>query len=277
MTPKVISQYALRIVRKLFSLVALNVIGTITHVVTQDPVVALTFDDGPDPEYTPRLLDILERHHARATFFMVGKNAESYPELVQRVAQSGHAIGNHSWDHPSFPLISGLKRRAQIRACARAIAPYGKRLFRPPYGMQNLVSRLDAALLGYQVVTWNVVTTDWCGGNAVSIAEQVERQVRPGCVIVLHDRLFDVLEEPYFDREPLLEAVQILLHRLSDRYQFVTVPELLRQGRPQREIWYKEADLELLNKLSREEGPGRRYTQNTRSNWLISLLNGQPR
>jgi peptidoglycan-N-acetylglucosamine deacetylase len=120
-----------------------DVIGTISHVHTRESVAALTFDDGPDPEYTPRLLAILERYRAQATFFMTGKAAQAHPELVRRVAQAGHAIGNHSWDHPSFPLISGRERRAQIRACAQALVPYGSRLFRPPYTEQNLGSRIE--------------------------------------------------------------------------------------------------------------------------------------
>src|SRR2546422_6863677 len=76
----------------------------LTHVLTEEPVVALTFDDGPDPVNTPCLLDLLSAHHARGTFFMIGVHAHQHPELVSRVAAESHAIGNHSWDHPSFPL-----------------------------------------------------------------------------------------------------------------------------------------------------------------------------
>ena len=128
--------------------------GTITSVDTRDNVAALTFDDGPDPTCTPRLLDILERHHASATFFVVGETAQKYPELIRRMAQSGHAIGHHSWDHPAFPLITGRERRAQMRACAKAIAPYGQRIFRPPFGAQDVASRLSVFWLGYRVITW---------------------------------------------------------------------------------------------------------------------------
>jgi peptidoglycan-N-acetylglucosamine deacetylase len=123
-------------------------LGTITHVVTQDHVVALTFDDGPHPEFTPRLLEILRGHQARATFFMLGEAARRYPDLVKQVATEGHAIGNHSWDHPSFPLITARQQQQQIIACAQALAPYGQRLFRPPYGHQSMPSRLTAFRLG---------------------------------------------------------------------------------------------------------------------------------
>jgi peptidoglycan/xylan/chitin deacetylase (PgdA/CDA1 family) len=142
---------------------------------TWDPVAALTFDDGPDPQRTPRILDILERYRARATFFMVGEAVQWYPELVRQVAQTGHAIGNHFWDHPSFPLITGRERRAQLRACAKAIAPYGQRVFRPPYGHQSVASRLDALWLGYQVVTWNVLAYDWLDHDADWMANRLVR------------------------------------------------------------------------------------------------------
>jgi peptidoglycan/xylan/chitin deacetylase (PgdA/CDA1 family) len=270
-------RYGIKMFRKLSTLPMRSGLGTITHVTTRDPVVALTFDDGPDPEYTPRLLDILENHGARGTFFMTGEAAHRHPEVVKRVAQAGHAIGNHSWDHPCFPLISSRERRAQIRACANALAPYGDRLFRPPYGDQNIVSRIDALLLGYKVIMFNVTTDDWCGGDAASIADQVERRIHPGSVIALHDKLSDALDASYFNREPVLEAVRILLERLGERFRFVTIPELLRHGQAQKEIWYKEADLELLNKLRRSEGPGRRYAEHGRNHWLVSLLNIQLR
>src|SRR3990172_5069992 len=113
-----------RLFPRLSNAVMRRVLGTVTHVSTHASVVALTFDDGPHPEFTPRLLDILDKHQAQATFFMIGAAAQRYPDLVRRAAQAEHAIGNHSWDHPSFPLITGRERRAQMRACAQAITPY---------------------------------------------------------------------------------------------------------------------------------------------------------
>jgi peptidoglycan-N-acetylglucosamine deacetylase len=264
--------YGVRIGRRAITAIGGNVFGIITRVTTDSSVVALTFDDGPDPEYTPQLLDILEKYQARATFFMVGEAAHAHPELVRRVAQAGHAIGNHSWDHPSFPLISGRERRAQIRACAKAIAPYGQRLFRPPYSSQDLASRVDAFLLGYKVVMFDAWSDDWCGGDYETIARQLERRVHPGSIIVLHDRLADALDQTYFNREPTLKALEILLSRTGDRFRFVTVPELLRHGRSQRELWHKKSTAEFLNKLLVQEGPHRVYLQVARGNWLGTLL-----
>lgn len=96
-----------------------NMPGTITSVTTRAPVVALTFDDGPHLEYTPRLLDILQRYQASATFFMIGEVAQKHPELVQLVAQAGHAIGNHSWDHRFFPHSLGVHDENRFGSASR--------------------------------------------------------------------------------------------------------------------------------------------------------------
>jgi peptidoglycan/xylan/chitin deacetylase (PgdA/CDA1 family) len=249
-----------------------HAVGTVTRVNTNAGVAALTFDDGPDPEYTPRLLDTLKKYQVRATFFMIGQAAKAHPQVVKLVAQAGHAIGNHSWDHPSFPLISGRERRTQIRACAQALAPYGQRLFRPPYAEQNIESRIDASLLGYKVVMFDAWSDDWCGGDPETIAGQLAQRLRPGGVIVLHDRLNDALDRSYFNREPMLKALEIFLNRVGHRFRFLTIPELLRYGRPHKELWYKEPNVELLNNLLVREGAGRRYVQVEKSEWLQVLL-----
>jgi peptidoglycan/xylan/chitin deacetylase (PgdA/CDA1 family) len=250
----------LRPLRKQARAVIVRAAGTITHVETTDLVAALTFDDGPDPVWTPRVLDVLEAHHARATFFMVGELAAKHRDLVRKVAEAGHAIGNHSWDHPSFPQIGGVERRAQIRACERAIAPYGRRLFRPPYGHQTVASRLDALWLRYEVVLWNLSAVDWLDRSPATIAGQLVDGLRPGSVILFHDGLVDATEERFFDREPMLEAVRMLLDRVGGTFKFVTVPELLRHGTPRRRTWVRQ-DPEILKRVRRQTGEGRRYPE----------------
>jgi peptidoglycan/xylan/chitin deacetylase (PgdA/CDA1 family) len=259
--------------RKPFAGIGLALLGTVMRVETKEPLVALTFDDGPDPACTPKLLKVLEQHGARATFFMLGEAAWRHREIVKSIADAGHAIGNHSWDHPSFPAISGRERRAQIRACAKAMAPYGSRLFRPPYGHQSMASRLDAFMLRQQVIMFDVATDDWCGGDAATLAEQLERRLRPGSVAVLHDRLFDASKPAYFGREAMIEAVGILLERIGSRYKFVTVPELLSRGKARKEFWRLQPEVQGLNSLLRRETLGRRYTQAEKDKWSQSLLN----
>lgn len=241
--------------------IPLLVIGTITHVSTSKPAVALTFDDGPDPVSTPRLLDVLHRHHAKATFFMVGQAAERHPDLVKQVAAAGHAIGNHSWDHPSFPLLTGHERRAQIRACAKALAPYAQHIFRPPYADQNFLSCLDALWLGYQVIAYNATAIDWLDHDADWIKSRIMSRIQNGSIILFHDSLFRHAEDRYIDREPMLKAVNMILNELSGRLTFMTVPELLRQGRPQRQYWHKQTDIDVLNGLKGRYGEVRRYSK----------------
>ena len=234
--------------RRPVAFAARHLMGTITHVESAEPVAALTFDDGPHPTYTPRLLDVLGRFQARATFFMVGEAAHAYAALVEQVAHRGHAIGNHSWDHRSFPLISRRQRREQVRACAKALAPHGRRLFRPPYGEQSWASRFDLWWLGYQVVAWNLDVGDWWNPDARTMAEAVAKRIRPGSVVVFHDAIFDggkptwgpgLPREALVDRGPMLAAVTALLERLTPEFRFVTIPELLQSGRPRRQDWYK--------------------------------------
>lgn len=210
-------------------------VGSLIRVATREPAIALTFDDGPDPEETPAVLELLERHGARGTFFMVGRSVRRHPEIVARAAAAGHAVANHSWDHPSFRRIQGSYRRAQIRWCGEALAPHGgARLFRPPFGEQSLASRLDALRCGHRVVAWDVVAEDWRADPAELLAQRVMRRLRRGSIVLFHDTLYVTEDERYRDRAPMRQALEILLGRLGGHYRFVTVPELLRLGRPVR-------------------------------------------
>jgi peptidoglycan/xylan/chitin deacetylase (PgdA/CDA1 family) len=208
-------------------------VGSLIRVATAEPAIALTFDDGPDQEETPRVLEILERHGARGTFFMVGKSVERHPEVAARAAAGGHALANHSWDHPSFRQIQGGYRRAQIRWCAEALAPHGgTRLFRPPFGEQSPASRLDTLRSGHRVVAWDVVAEDWRADPAELLVQRVMRRLRRGSIVLFHDTLYTTEDARYRDRAPMRQALEILLGRLAGDYRFVTVPELLRLGRP---------------------------------------------
>ena len=234
---------------KIFYALARRLIGSITHVSTQEPLVALTFDDGPHPEFTPPILHILEQHKALATFFMLGKNAGRHQGLVKQVWQAGHAIGNHSWDHLSFDLIPRSQRRSQIDACQKVIAPYGVKLFRPPYGNQTIHSSLDAFLLGYKIITWSAVAQDWLDHDANWMVDYLLPQIKPGSIILFHDNLNDFQEKKYLDRMETIKAVDSMLKELHKKFRFVTVPELLLRGRPQRKVWKIEADVNFLSQL----------------------------
>ncbi len=207
-------------------------LGTVIRVDTREPAIAFTFDDGPHPEDTPRVLDILGRHGARATFFMVGESAAAHPGLVAEMAAAGHAVANHGWDHTSFRLLDSAARKAQIRDTAEALAPHGVALFRPPYGEQSLGSRIDAGNAGQRVVGFDVVAEDWRDDPAERIVSRVMRRLRRGSIVVFHDTLYTATDHRFRDRRPLHSALEGLLGELSGEFRFVNVPELLRLGRP---------------------------------------------
>ena len=224
--------------------------GSLSHVITTEPVLSLTFDDGPDAESTPQVLTLLEKYQARGTFFLVGQAAASHPELVNRIAAGGHAIGIHSWDHRALPGLSSRERRRQMRQCARAIQPCETHLFRPPYGEQTVLSRLEAFVMGYEVVGWNVNSGDWHESDPAVLSEYLLRMVEPGAIVLLHDTLFDKgtpahgidpAHRSWPDRQVMLRALEVVLERLQGQYRFVTVPELLAVGRPRRTFWFKES------------------------------------
>jgi peptidoglycan-N-acetylglucosamine deacetylase len=234
-------------------------LGTITGARTGEPVAALTFDDGPHPLYTPRLLETLERHEARGTFFMVGAAARRHPEIVRRAAEAGHAIANHTDSHAVVSLIGSRERRAELRACEAALAPYGTKLFRPPYGYQSIASRIDALRLGYDAVAWDLSAFDWLDREGPWMAEFIRERLRPGQIILLHDRLHTADEARFADRTAMIAAVELLLARTKGHYRFVTIPELLRLGPPVRRSWFREADIGWLNTQTSADSEVRRY------------------
>jgi peptidoglycan-N-acetylglucosamine deacetylase len=202
--------------------------GPITHVATNLNLVALTFDDGPHPEYTLQLLEILRRYGAKATFFMVGEAAKHHPSVVRTVSEHGHAIGNHTLNHVALPDLSSKARQEQIRGCSEILGCHEAKLLRPPYGSENILSHLDARRLGYRVIKWNVAVADWEDRTAESLATRLLEQIKPGAIVVMHDNVYG---KPDRRREQTLEAVKTILGELSQTFCFCTVPELLRRGK----------------------------------------------
>ncbi|MFJ3221432.1 polysaccharide deacetylase family protein [Kitasatospora sp. NPDC086801] len=153
-------------------------------------VVYLTFDDGPSPTYTPRILGILARYGVRATFFEIGQNVAAHPALTGQVARAGHSVQNHSWSHPDLRRLSASAVNAQVTNTDKAIRARTGRTpscLRPPYGAVDGAVRSRAAALGKQVVLWSVDPTDWSRPGTAAIQSRVLKAVRPGSVILLHD------------------------------------------------------------------------------------------
>lgn len=190
------------------------------------PYIAITFDDGPNPETTPKLLKILEARNIKATFFMLGTNAAAYPDVVRAVAAGGNEIGNHSWNHPQLPKLTLAAADKQIEDTSAAIeAAIGKKplYVRPPYGamtpalQQHLVQKY-----GVTMIFWSVDPLDWKIRDAQSIYDQVMKQVRPGAIILAHD----------IHATTVAAMPRVLDALIAKGYKFVTVSELIAMNKP---------------------------------------------
>lgn len=197
-------------------------VDVIFRVRTPQRALALTFDDGPDPRWTPQILDILARRDITATFFVVGERARHHPALLRRIAVAGHAIGNHTDSHTDLAEASSQAVAAELARTNDAIADItGSRptLMRPPYGHLDPVGLLAAAEAELTVVLWSQLIR---GSAPDADAEACLREVRPGSIVLAHDG--GPTPNP-----ALIQALTRLIERLrSDGYALVDVPTLLR-------------------------------------------------
>lgn len=220
------------------------VLGTITSVITEKPEIGLTFDDGPDPTWTPVLLDILKKHGVKATFFVIGESFKKYPWVTERAAAEGHAICNHGWSHTSLPMLSPKEQLQEIRKCHAIIGEIGSNLFRPPYGHQTIRSRWSARVASHHVVTWSASLADWHEQSAEQLYHNLLGKLFPGAIILMHDA---VLVSPNvtrctdleLDRSALFEALDLVLKQSAGKFDFITLPDLIHRGRPRWENWYR--------------------------------------
>jgi peptidoglycan/xylan/chitin deacetylase (PgdA/CDA1 family) len=159
--------------------------------ITNEKVVALTFDDGPDEKHTPLILEILKKHRVTATFFIIGRKAEKQEALLQRIISERHALGIHSYSHAFFFDFFGRKKMEQdlLKAEGIIMKATGERpvLFRPPYGVTNPVLAKVVKKLGYKVMGWSVRSFDTTAKDAEKVAERVIRKLHPGAVVLMHD------------------------------------------------------------------------------------------
>jgi peptidoglycan-N-acetylglucosamine deacetylase len=191
--------------------------------------LALTFDDGPNPAWTPKLLDILSEHEIHATFFMLGNRAEAQPALVKRTVDAGHLIGNHSWSHPSLARTAASEMREELMRTKETLEQItGKpvKYFRPPFGARRPVVFKIARELGMTVVLWNAMTSDWSATSGDRVAEELMKKIdrlgRRGYAanIVLHDGGH---REPEAARGASVRAVDLLAERYDRTHKFVTL------------------------------------------------------
>jgi peptidoglycan-N-acetylglucosamine deacetylase len=189
--------------------------------------LALTFDDGPNPAWTPRLLEILAEHKLSGTFFLMGKFAQTEPQLVRKIVASGHLIGNHSWSHPNLARTAAARVREELHGTnetLQQIAGTAVRFFRPPFGARRPVVLRIASELGLTPVTWNAMTNDWsepsAGRIAATLGTKIDHNQRRGFAtnIVLHDGGHLGLDA---NRGPSVDAAERLIARYGATHKFV--------------------------------------------------------
>lgn len=188
--------------------------------------VALTFDDVPDPRFTPQILEALSKQGVRATFFVVGHRVDRHPDLLRRIHHEGHVIGNHSYSHPQFSNKSVIQFQKEIQRTEDIIAGligYRPRMIRPPYGEITENQVRWAKQHGYKLVNWNVDSLDWKGINKEKVKQNVLNAAGPGSIILMHGG-----GGTGSNLAGSIAALPDIIHELQARgYQFVTLPELL--------------------------------------------------
>jgi peptidoglycan/xylan/chitin deacetylase (PgdA/CDA1 family) len=223
---------------------ALARLGSVSSAATARPELALSFDDGPDLQVTPRVLDVLTRHRAHATFFVLVGHAEAAPALVARMVAEGHEVGLHGIDHDRLPPLPAAEIGARLADGRRRLEALTRRpvtLFRPPFGAQSLRSYARARRAGLTVVVWSAHADDWLEQAPAELAARAMGRVRRGDVLLLHDALepdpASPTAPPTLDRAA---AVGLLLAGLAGRgLRATTVSALLAGGRPVKTCWFR--------------------------------------
>lgn len=185
------------------------------------PVLAMTFDDGPHPSLTPKLLDLLKERNVKATFFLVGRNIKAYPDIVRRIIAEGHEIGNHTWTHASLTTRSDSQIRDELKKSDDAlmeVAGYKTHLIRPPYGAINTrIKELMFSEFGLTTIMWSVDPQDWRRPGVSVVTSRLVNGAHNGAIMLSHDI-----------HPPTIQAMPAMFDQLIAKgYQFVTVSQLI--------------------------------------------------
>ena len=191
-------------------------------------VVALTFDDGPNPATTPQALETLAKYGVKATFFVLGKNVSGNEDLVKRIKSEGHVVGNHSWSHPILSQLSLDEAKKQITDTEDVLTKVlgsSSKLMRPPYGAitDDIRNSLDLSF-----IMWDVDSLDWKSKNEAAILTEIQREVKNGSIILMHD----------IHAETVNALPKVIDYLKGQGYDFVTVPEMLNSRLKAHELFY---------------------------------------
>ena len=192
---------------------------------TTEKKIALTFDDGPDKIITPQILDILKEKGVQATFFVVGEQVSFYPQLAKRMVEEGHAIANHTWDHPELSKLYTAQVIQQITSTneiVERVTGVKPTLFRPPYGDFTTADAIVFEKLGLKNILWSVDTLDWSGKSAEEILTIVNRDKSPGGIVLQHNFQNTKLQGT-------VDALPQMIDQLrAEGYEFVTVDNIIK-------------------------------------------------
>jgi peptidoglycan/xylan/chitin deacetylase (PgdA/CDA1 family) len=192
-----------------------------TRFETAQEEIWLTIDDGPDEEDTPRILDLLDAHRARATFFLIGERAERFPHLVSEILRRGHQVGHHTHTHPmgTFWCASPARVRSELDAGLAALGKAGARpsWFRAPVGIKNPFLAEELQRRGLTCVGWSVRSRDSVSRDPARVAARVVREARPGSIVLMHEGAF-------LDARVRVHALELLLNQLATRRMACVLP-----------------------------------------------------
>ncbi|MBZ4688719.1 MAG: polysaccharide deacetylase [Clostridiales bacterium] len=197
----------------------------------EEKLVALTFDDGPDDIFTPQFLDVLKEKNVKATFFIIGKRAEGFPEVMKRIYAESHFVGNHTWSHPNLVKLPLEKVKEEVLKTDRLLQSYSKgsdedmKIFRSPYGSIDPERVKLIGKLGYKIIAWNVDSLDWKGLSAEEVKTNVLENVTNGSIILQHSA-GGTGEDLSGSVKALPQIIDVLR---KEGFKFVTITELLEE------------------------------------------------
>lgn len=197
------------------------------NAINNEKKIALSFDDGPHPTQTQKILAILDKYDVKATFFVIGKNATAYPDILRQVCEEGHEIGNHTNSHIKAIQSSAKELLFDIQKSHESIlniCEYDTKLFRPPGGIINQSLTDISKKLNYKIILWDIDTKDWAHPSVENIKENVISNVKSGSIILFHDYISKDAPTP----DALNEIIPLLK---EEGYSFVTVGELINSER----------------------------------------------
>ena len=209
--------------------------GTIYRVKTAGKKVALTFDDGPSPVWTPLILDALKKVNVKATFFMIGHHVKEYPDVARRVAAEGHEIGNHSYAHTVLVYYTSEELEEDVKyteLVIKEITGQTTTCFRPPKALITKREKEKIKSIGYKTVLWSLNSKDWVTFDHKYIVKYILHNIRNGDIILFHDS-GSVFGREGGDRSQTVSAIPLLVEKLRERgFHFVTIDELIKESEP---------------------------------------------